>query len=1704
MAIQYASISESDFSAGLDTTTAESNIQPGFVEDLKNLVPDSGGSIKTRTGFIGFSGNIPLRVKSAEAITSTKIRFVLDSSITVASLARQPVIAFGYSSAYTGGWEYFPSVSTDIPILIPPYDISPSSSVVSLEQYKTGLTSKYVALGVSSTDFGSSISNFLTFGTDDLVINPSTLDTTVTIINNTGSNKYFYVYYINPVSTGETYVVDTFTSSSTWSMDASALPNNNMIIRCYDSSGTMLIPDSLTFNDTTSVITATFGSNVAGFMMAVSAESSAFLDFPVPQGMRTTYNLPKEIEGEVIFVECYKQNIATNEYTLIAPEEISYDTSQTYPLTVTFDNYTDADFTVRVLWREGEQAARSAITVEYATAHGVPLGTDNNPQIVIYGPDHCDLYSDGAGDRPGWTSFVDRYRTATEDRMVCGLGWNSFQELKTGETLAGIILPQSSYNIFPGLRSRVVALSTFFTGPAISNGTPRTNANLDVPAASTTGTLMATSLTQVGTAVTIRTTLSGATLTGNASDLGTYVTILQAPVTELIGDHEIQSITVAGDTSYVEFTIIIAKGSVIDFTRFSGVPIEWGIFTDELEVETASSLLPGDKVNLSGYEDSYPDVYCLSAYKESSKYYVSLSNIKARNQLPNRMLLLGERTTNVIPLRTEFEDESLDTDLWLVPGDMIKLNGYDIEERIKVVTTHLDITLTTPSAVVSGGYVTWTIDGGATLDTNVYKVGDSIILKNAGTLSGEYEIATLISATEFVTTPKATTKADGTYTPADVILCGSAVEIYGEPVAIEDDVENAFEITVQRRWLPIDKSDIIGTYGTRAEQFYTEDFADQPFVRSVVAGDSMYMVNGSDPVYKYDGEVYHLAGIPRINPCVLVSKNTAASGKISFPSTVATAASGVTQALSKKVYYAEVGSAAGFSVGDYVQVGSTDTGCAITAITRSEITNDASNRQLIDLIELDSALDSTSGNLVPAKITYTYYFKYYLVDRHNNRVQSATLGHQDIKVDLTASTRVQFRVVGLPMVDAADYSRMEIEVYRTAKNKSAPFYRIRNVEVPYPILDYVDIYDSTDDALLTDLDYTTSALESQELTTGISLPPVSRCLTVASNRLLLGACTSVPSYALTLTNGTTSDVTSADMTGITLSLKLAEGTYIFKSVDPTPKAITDIVESGASASGTPLVTITSSGHGLVADDWVYLTRTDAASGVNPRLAGWYKIESATASGFDIKTTLAIADGLATTPFASGADVNKVIFTTTAGAIPVYTGTTDDDFINTTLGNNDDYPVFTMLPRFGMAINSVMAKDYANITESGFVWAEYGNDVSPAGTLIIKGVRDTFQVKYEHASTDNMRVYVNGTQNSTTDTGWVDSLTQFRGSRIVKSYPKYYELFDNPDAEDASTSGAVIDVNPSDGEVITAMMPLIGPSTSSSSQLQSTVIVFKEKSIYAVNVDTGSFDKLETNGVGTPYPNSAAPTQGGIAFASVSGIYMIDRSLRVRKLSSPADDILFSSDRSDESRLQGHSFITESQYKLSLSNGSVMVYNYEREMEGKPGAWCEYTGYSVAGGWCNKGEYEFFAGTCGRVFINRTSGTVKDYRDDSNTPIAVDVKFRANHFGDPSIRKQLRHVSMGFRNSSVETDDTAVKVAFDCSTDFTTVDEFKVETTSNSSISQIRFGIPTGRFNYVQLRVQNSTIDQPIEITGITYKVAGLKVAGTEEAKTTKG
>lgn len=1724
MAIQYTSIQEQDFSGGIDTQPAENQIKETYLEKCQNAIADAGGSIKQRSGYITYAGGVPIRVENID-IQGTEIRMTLDNAINVASLTAQPIFVYGRlgSPIYQGSgtstkitefvtdedkWLYVESPKIEVLSIVP----IGGTSVISLPPYKTGFTSDSVFVGIAESNRDNTVHSVMTLGTNNIKL--LNQEVTASIVNDAGVVKYFSIYACDPASLGIEYgVVTTPTitnpppASIVISTSTLSLPTNNFMIRWRDSSGNIIILDTA-YDEVSGDITVQLGSVVSSLIgtsitgVIVPAGPTSFYDIPVAANALATVNVPYAISGEALFVDVYRREIDGTTYTLIQPDTVTYNKFAAYPLTVTFENPTVEDISVRIYWRAGQQTSRSVITVDLG--HAVYASGTLPPQLVVYGPDHANIYPGTTAARPGWVSHIDNYRTSDIDRMVCGLGFNQFHALPISNTTS------PGFTHYVNMRARVKAVGVKRIGPALSKSDLRTTSCVTSSDITVDHTLYATTITQNGSLVYFTTNFTGTMSDpGNYTGLGRQVTILQSPKSDLLGTHEIVSITgtnVGANVTSVTIGIYIQRGDMIDFTRYSGTPIEWGIFCDTIEIYSPAGLLYGDKVDVLGFSDTFPNVTCLAAYTRGGLHYVELNGLTTVAQIPNRLLLLGTRTTNTIPLDGTKDSVISPEDFNIVPGDMIKFVTIPEEQRVYSVICQNTAALTVPvSMSVTSSVITMTVDlAGTTHDTASLAVGDTVILGNIGFFSREYVIANFLSETVFTTVPVEITMDDGIYTLTDGYIVGSTVTVHGEPITVSDTSVDTCSVTVPYRWLPIERPE---GYLTAIKQ-YESSYTEQPFVHSVISADTMFLTNGSDPIFKYDGTNYAKVGLPRFNPCVTVCKNTASGvGKISFSTAVATGAAGLASPTIYpfKIFYAAPGSTAGLSIGESVAAsGASGTVVTtITNITKAMSVSGASGTVIVDTLELAASMPSNVTKVVPAYLTYKYYFKFLMIDKNNNTIQSATLGSSDIVVRLTESARVEFRVTGFPEAESYDYDRIEIEVYRTKQNQNSPYYLVRNVKVPYPITDYIDIYDSTEDEFLSTLDSTTSSIAGQELSNGLMQPFTASCLTTLQNRLLLAGVTSQPTVSMTWADGPSQNVTETDflLRSVQLSQVGSSSAYRFTWVPDTTSyrlAITNAV----TASGLTTVTCANT---LTAGSWVYLTRKATLSGgANMRFAGWYSVMSRTASNIVISTP----NLPNSSNWVSSQDVDICVIapTPSAGvsAIPVWGG--QDYFFDTVEGNSTS-PTIKFMPRMGRAINSFFSKN-----QIAQIHAEFGNDVSPVGSLQIRFPSITWGMTLfnEAGATaiQTIRIYVNDQLHTLPISSQGDtftSKTQFRGSRILRSYSNHPELFDNPWAETSLTSDSVIDVNPSDGENITAMIPLIGPSTSINTQLQSTVIVFKERSIYTVDVSKGTFDKLETAGVGSPFPHSVAYNKDGLSFASYAGIFRIDRTLKVKKISCQLDRLWLKQDLSDVSRFWGHHYSPLTQYRISTTEGNVFVYNYDREIEGKPGAFFTYTNHNVAGGWANQGQKSYFASTAGRVFVNRSTGTVTDHRDDSNTPIALDIKFRAMHFGDATIRKQVRHVGVTFRGDIDATATSAmVQAGFDCSTDFTTLDSFVINSESLNTITTLRFGVPVSRCTYLQVRVKNDVIDQPIELSGVSYRVAGLKVAGTAEAASSRG
>ena len=155
--------------------------------------------------------------------------------------------------------------------------------------------------------------------------------------------------------------------------------------------------------------------------------------------------------------------------------------------------------------------------------------------------------------------------------------------------------------------------------------------------------------------------------------------------------------------------------------------------------------------------------------------------------------------------------------------------------------------------------------------------------------------------------------------------------------------------------------------------------------------------------------------------------------------------------------------------------------------------------------DIDGTTPAT-GDLT-LSVTYRYYVKLNLVDANRNIVSSATLGGDDLYVEIFESAAIDIKVMGLPAYTELDYDRIEVEVYRTKADTPAPMYLVRRELVDYSYdAGYITFTDSKPDISLgvSDLDPTITSTTGGELGNQWRNPPKAKTVTTAGNRLILG------------------------------------------------------------------------------------------------------------------------------------------------------------------------------------------------------------------------------------------------------------------------------------------------------------------------------------------------------------------------------------------------------------------------------------------------------------------------------------------------------------------------------------------------------------------------------------------------------------------------
>jgi hypothetical protein len=971
----------------------------------------------------------------------------------------------------------------------------------------------------------------------------------------------------------------------------------------------------------------------------------------------------------------------------------------------------------------------------------------------------------------------------------------------------------------------------------------------------------------------------------------------------------------------------------------------------------------------------------------------------------------------------------------------------------------------------------------------------------------------------------------------------------------EDNISLPEAFSVARRWIPAevpvaDVADVL-IEPTTIQHLSANSYDNQDFLRSAMVQNNMYLTNGSDEVYKYDGRNFYRAGIIPWQPGLFLAYETVPSGGIPLINVVADDGGG-----SKSIDLVggriklDKTQAEYFDDGDTVVIeDGTVAGTPRYFLTiRGRELETSGNHYFFSFVETLPFTTLGSGATVKMILVYVarYYFRLNIRDVNGVVTSSAVTGAEDFVARITPITtegqKVHLRLLGLPAWDQYDYrnQNIELEIYRTFWTRTGSgeipvFFRLPQTKAcSFNVADgYVDIVDTYSNDTLGGSDLVVGVLSPNVIPAAWDEPPRARYTTTAGNRLVLGNLTNWPTLAISYLSNQSYLNTDFNEQKLTF----------YKDVSATPLAATDMINQVTyeltSAAGTALAigVFASIAGGFsfqytpgtarvpAIGDWVYISLAAATS--HPLdFCGWWQLSNVTGTG-----TFTCSVRSAKT-YVAPTHAHTAHFAATSKDVPVNINT--DYNLNMVNGQVTNFGAASIriIRRIGAAINATMRMvDTTIVTGTAHPYREFRpwlvarSESDTYGQLVVKQPRAEIAVPaVKITSLAKLDTYVNNSV--VTNTTITSAAITKYPSRIAVSYDNYPEIFDNLWTINPDESDSIIDINSADGQEITGIIPFFGESAFGAALQSGVLVVFKQNSIYLVDLGAkaagqNAVQRLETQGLGCTAPYSIAPTKDGIAFANDSGIYVLRRNQRIEYLGRFMErNWQEKVDRSFLDVVQGHHYGVGRQYKLSVpmvedstssyaENSQVYVYNHTGEADGETGGWARYTNHPATG-WANLFQDAFYANVNGSVLRLRNLGEQQDYRDG---PAAVEsiLETRATSFGNAGLRKIVSNCIIHYR-SAENSAGTKVYFSPDLFEEYDESTNFKVKTNpvgdglstaQAQAVVSVMHSLVRRRCIYMSVKIINNTKDENVEVAGMSFVVGGLSSSGIKQAAETE-
>lgn len=1700
--MEYVTYKLDDLGAGIDQLSAENKIPEGYSERLVNVDPTPEGYLRKRTGYGSTSGWVPTRAKAVTGLASSQdLCFYLETGIDATSIdlsntRSAPIIVYGKLDAtYGASWDFTSSNSAHYYSTFSP-DVKFNFITGTSSNTITGTThglGNQVFIGVSQSTNSANTSNSI-FLPDQYNVTISSSDVTVDYING-GPSFEGYIYLLSgAASSGAVYsATGVWGGSLTITAATHQLANTNILPVIYETDGTTYkeIPleitinasGDVTFTATGSAFTAPF-TNYLAILRTVPTNQTQYSN--IAANATTTVSIGP-LETNFIIPVVYEDNGTTR--TRVLYDSLVVDASTGYA-TMTVTNKGGSAALFQICYEYGTIITNKICVTNSAVATGD--FTSNSVEITIWGLSHKEIYTSSLDERQGWVTHLDNYRAQAEEHLVVGLG-GMFYEVSADTST--YLMPSA----YPRLRNRISA-STILAPAFGSGGSMRTRGTISytgdgeqlanvssishTSGNSVTYVLSTPSLSTVGTPI------------STTSDVEDWLTVSGAGNDIHNGTFRITGVTYGANT----ITLVVTNGSV-DSSDYDEVNCgaRAGIFSEQVPLINPNDFLPGDILASGGFTDAD---YLVVLGGSSS--ILTFGSLREDRSVSANLRLSATRTSAVIPVRDSADTATV---YGFIRGDVVNLSNMTRTPQIRYINTNSTTSVTITG---DGDFATITLGSG---DTTNLTLDQKVILTRAGAYSGEYLVTSIDSLTTFTVSSTLTTSASG-------YLLGKTIEL-DEVLEWADSSVDATSLSVPSRWVPIQPPrDSYNTTPTIVNKYLTSNaYTNQSTIRSVISNDNMYFTNYNDEVFKYDGANVYRASLPRWQPQLFTSVITGTGIDINLPSI----GTGKVQEYSGAVFKVDIGQESKFVDGQYLVVMEGSTYKGTVQVDGNPWTDLATH----GFIRIKGVVDTigTIGNVsLSLDGRYRYYYRINAYDANDNIIATAATGADDYIVTVTQDCVINHRLVGLPAWDVYDYDRIEVEIYRTKLASLAPFYKLATIEVPFNNYDgYIDYTDANSDDTLTSGDRVMTALLGAELGTGWAEPLRAKYITTADNRLVLGNVRDYPRLTWTMRQtGVSGSPSSSDFSGKTILLR-SDSADTGTSTNNTTRMKFEAVTSGsinissiAYISGNTYRVTAASGTYAVGN-WVYLFRDSAPSVLS--FAGWFQVTSVAGGGstFDIVSKTGLS-------WSGATGVNNLAVASSANDIPVWMGV-DGNYNTDKVGtvsslNAGNAIVFTYIRRLANAINTTQRV----CQTSGFTpWilagggSEFGGD-----TLVLTRPRsDTTSFEIVLPSTiTGTEYFVNSLKRSAAQE--VSSRVQVFPSRLIVSYPKFPEIFNNPAAASADNE-TTYDINPADGQEITGIIPFFGESSFGASDKGGVLVVFKTNSIYLLDisgntVDKSKLQKIDSRGIGCTAPYSIAPTQNGIMFATTSGVYRLRMDLTVEYVGRFLERLWQKEINVNAlSVMTGHYYPASNQYKLSVpitgetSNSAVLVYNTVREYTAdgyKLGSWTLYSAHPTTG-WVNNTYGAFFGSTGGDVLAVFKSTDEKPYRD-SGEAIEATATLRSLDFTDSARRKAVGWVIVDYRTAdTLVSDDTRLFSSIDNKDQFEEADVATVReydttddglgSTGKVKVRSIKYSINRRKGLYFQLQFSNLVIDSEMEIAGVTLRVAGLSDRGITQA-----